>query len=245
MKKLIFSRFIKGCVRQLPVFAVLVFVGMTAMSSGCSSQAQKPKSDGSPQDRKISIETSDVIVDAKELQVPIKVRCLDGYKSAVIQIGDMYKAFPCENGSFNYTHKFSTDVLKENRKKKKDYILRIRAFHEDKKNQTLSQLLVILSYKDFQSKLVINQSLVTIENMEGIFSDLTARGQCGNDSTVEVEIFDDWRGVSMEEEKFECTDTGFAYFSRRPGTMKKGMRLLIRQMKAEKPIASYEVVLFN
>ncbi len=218
---------------------------MAALLSVSCSHPAKSKAEGSPQDHKLSIETSDVVVEEKELQVPIKVRCLDGYKTAVLQIGDMYKSFECKDGSFNYTHKFSTDVLKENRKKKKDYILRIRAFHEEKKEQTLSQLLVILSYKDFQSKLVINQALVTIENMDGIFSDLTAHGQCGRDSTVEVEIFDDWRGVSMEEEKIECTDTGFSYFSRRPGAMKKGMRLLIRQLKSDKPIASYEVVLFN
>jgi len=223
----------------------LIFVAASALFALSCSHAAKTKSETSPQDRKISIETSDVVVDDKELQVPIKVRCIEGYKTAVLQIGDMYKAFPCENGGFSYTHKFSTDVLKENRKKRKDYVLRIRAFHEEKKDQTLSQLLVILSYKDFQSKLVINQALVTMENMDGIFSDLMAHGQCAKDSTVEVEIFDDWRGVSMEEESLACSETGFAYFSRRPGAMKKGMRLLIRQLKGDKPLASYEVVLFN
>jgi hypothetical protein len=49
----------------------------------------------------------------------------------------------------------------------------------------------------------------------------------------------------MEEEKLECSETGFSWFSRRPGAMKKGMRLLIRQVKGEKPVSSYEVVLFN
>jgi len=227
--------------------SLVYFIGLaTALSHlSCSGAPAKVAVAENPQDHKISIETSDVVVEEKELQVPMRVRCLDGYKTAVLQIGDMYKAFSCDKGAFTYTHKFSTDVLKENRQKRKDYILRIRAFHEEKKEQTLSQLLVILSYKDFQSKLVINQSLVTIEKMDGIFSDLMAHGQCAKDSTVEVEIFDDWRGVSMEEEKLECTDTGFAYFSRRPGAMKKGMRLLIRQVKGEKPIASYEVVLFN
>ncbi len=219
-----------------------IFVAV--LLSACS-QAPKSKNEENPQDKKITIETGDVIVEPQELQIPIRVKCLEGNKNAILQIGDMYKAFPCEQGVFNYTHKLATSVLKENRVKRKDYVLRVRAFHEDKKSQTLSQLLVILSYKDFQSKLVINQSLVSIENMEGLFSDLTAHGQCAKDTNVEIEIFDDWRGVSMEEEKLECTDTGFVYFTRRPGAMKKGMRLLIRQVKGDKPIASYEVVLFN
>jgi hypothetical protein len=224
---------------------ISVVTALLVLSCSHSSKTASDGADGSPQDHKISIETSDVVIEGKELQVPIKVRCLENYKTAVLQIGDMYKAFQCENGGFNYTYKFSTDVLKENRKKRKDYILRIRAFHEEKKANTLSQLLVVLSYKDFQSKLVINQALVTIENMDGLFSDLMAHGQCPEGSRVEVEIFDDWRGVSMEEETIPCSESGFAYFSRRPGLMKKGMRLLIRQIKGEKAVASYEVVLFN
>lgn len=223
----------------------LLFVTAALFVMGCSQAAKSKNSEGSPQDRKVSIETSDVIVEEKELSVPMKVRCLEGRQAAVLQIGDMYKSFPCVDGGFSYTYKFSTEVLKENRKKRKDYVLRIRAFHEDKKDQTLSQLLVILSYRDYQSKLVISQSLVTLENMDGIFSDLSAHGQCTEGSNVEVEIFDDWRGVSMEEETIACSETGFAYFSRRPGAMKKGMRLLIRQIKNEKPLSSYEVVLFN
>jgi len=223
---------------------IVAVISLSSCAQGSKKTAPEPN-EVAPQDRKISIETSDVQVEENELSVPIKVRCIPGFKTAVLQIGDLYKAFQCENNSFSYIHKFPTDVLKDNRKKKKDYVLRIRAFHEEKKDQTLSQLLIIVSYKDYQSKLVINQSLVTVENMDGTFSDLSAHGQCAQGTQIEVEIFDDWRGVSMEEESLACSETGFAYFTRRPGTMKKGMRLLIRQLKGEKPVASYEVVLFN
>lgn len=219
---------------------LVIFASVAAIS--CSHKAAKTEQG---KDKKILIEVSDVQVGEKELQIPLKVRCIPGFASATLQIGDFYKAFACDNGGFQYTHLLPTATLKENRKKKKDYVLRIRGFHEEKKGETLTQSLVVISNKDFQSKLVINQSLVTMEKMDGVFSDLNAYGQCKTGSTVEVEIFDDWRGVSLEEETIACSETGFAYNSRRPGTMKRGMRLLIREMKGEKPIASFEVVLFN
>lgn len=221
----------------------LLFCLYLATLSACSSKSsEKP---AAPKEQKFQIESGDVQVEESELKVPIKAKCIAGYANAVIQIGDLYKAIECKNGGFSYIHSFPTSTLKENRAKKKDYVLRIRGFHEEKKNDTLAQSLVVISYKDFQSKLVINQSLTTLENQEGLFSDLGVFGQCAQGSTVEVEIFDDWRGVSLEEETLPCTEAGFAYFSRRPGQMKKGMRLLLREMRNEKPMASYEVVLFN
>lgn len=219
------------------IFTALMFVS-------CAHKGGK-NAGPSGKDKKIIIDTMDVQVDGPELKIPIKVRCIEGYANATLQIGDTYKTFACENGGFNYMHILPTKTLKENRAKKKDYVLRIRGFHEEKKADTLTQSLVIISNKDFQSKLVINQSLVTVDKMEGLFSDLNAYGQCKTDSIIEVEIFDDWRGVSLEEETIPCTETGFNYISRRPGLMKKGMRLLIREMKGEKPVSSFEVVLFN
>jgi hypothetical protein len=203
------------------------------------------KDAGLSKDKKIIIEAMDVQIDGPNLKIPIKVRCIEGYTSATLQIGDVYKTLVCENGGFNYMHSIPTKALRGNRSKKKDYVLRIRGFHEEKKSETLTQSLIIISNKDFQSKLVINQSLVMIEKMGGIFSDLHAYGQCKSGSTVEVEIFDDWRGVSLEEESIPCSETGFNYVSRRPGTMKKGMRLLIREMKGKRPVSSFEVLLFN
>lgn len=195
---------------------------------------------------KISIQTGDVFVDAGQVQIPLKVTCIDGYKSAVLQIGDMYKTFDCgAEKRFEYIHMIPKEQMKENREKKKDYILRVRAFHEEKKEKTLSQSLVIVSYKDFQGKLEVNQALVTMKDMDGVFSDLVAHGQCVEGSTVELEVFDDWRGVSLEEDSIPCGETGFTFSTRRPGGMKKGMRLLIRQLKNDKAVASYEVVLFN
>lgn len=202
-------------------------------------------SSGASKDKKIIIDIMDVQVDGVDLKIPIKVRCIEGYTSATLQIGDLYKTLVCENGGFNYMHILPMKTLKDSRLKKKDYVLRVRGFHEEKKSETLTQSLVIISNKDFQSKLVVNQSLVNVYQMEGIFSDLTAYGQCKTGSTMEIEIFDDIRGVSLEEETIPCADTGFNYSSRRPGKMKIGMRLLIREMKGEKPISSSEVHLFN
>lgn len=225
--------------------ALLIPLILAACSHSSSPGGKTATAEASSKDRKIAVETEDVQVEKGTISLPIKVRCIEGYKTAVLQIGDMYKAFQCGTGLFSYIHKFPVDVLKENRKKRKDYVLRIRAFHEEQKDRTLGQLLVIISYKDFQSKLVIAQSLVTIDSMDGVFSDLAAHGQCMQGGQMEIEIYDDWRGVSLEEETIPCSETGFAYFSRRPGLMKKGMRLLIRQTKNEKPLSSYEVVLFN
>lgn len=180
------------------------------------------------------------------IRVPLKVKCIPGNKEAILQLGNFYKTFECgESGTFEYVHQFPSASLKQNRAKRKDYVLRIRAFHPEKKKETLSQSLVIISYKDYQSKLIINQSMLQLKAIEGIFSDLYVYGQCRQGSTVEVEIYDDWRGVSLEEEKLKCTETGFTYYTRRPGQMRKGTRLLIREMLADKPLASYEVVLFN
>lgn len=219
--------------KLLVILAALSFVG-------CAQKADKAN-----KEKKIQIDVMDVQVEEKSLNIPLRVRCIDGYKSGVLQIGDVYKTINCEAGSFGFVHTIPLQTLKDNRKKKKDYVLRIRAFHEEKKSETLSQSLVILSNKDFQARLVINQSIADVPELKGTFSDLLAYGQCKQDSVVEVEIFDDFRGVSLEEETLKCGETGFSYSSRRPGRMKPGMRLLIREMKAEKPVSSFEVVLFN
>lgn len=223
---------------------IIVLIALITLTA-CSSSDKDPANEAPAQENKIVIETGDIEIDGDNLSVPIKGRCIKGYSNVVLQIGDFYKAFECKNGGFNFTHTFPKAALKENRSKKKDYVLRIRSFHEEKKAETLAQSLVVISYKDFQAKLVINQNLTTLVGKEGHFSDLSLFGQCAQNSVIEVEIFDDWRGVSMEEEKLNCTETGFVYFSRRPGAMKKGMRLLLREMRNEKPLASYEVVLFN
>lgn len=208
----------------------------------CSSSPQKK----SGEERRIAIETKAVVVDGGQLQVPIKVTCIEGYKTAAVVIGDMQKTFECgPHQQFEYVHTITKEQMKENRSKKKDYVLRTRVFHENAKDKTLTQSLVILSYKDFQGKLEVNQGLVTMKNMDGLFSDLVAHGQCSEGSTVELEVFDDWRGVSLEEDSIPCGETGFTFATRRPGVMKKGMRLLIRQIKNDKAVASYEVVLFN
>jgi hypothetical protein len=220
---------------------VLAIAGVVFCVS-CVSNSKKIDSD----ELRISIATGDVLVEGSQIQVPMKISCIEGYKSAVLQIGDMYKTFECtEKRQFEYIHLFPKEQMKENREKKKDYVLRVRAFHEESKEKTLTQSLVIISHKDFQAKLEVNQGLVTMKDMDGIFSDLVAHGQCAEGSTVEFEIFDDWRGVSLEEDSVACSETGFTFATRRPGKMKKGMRLLIRQMKNEKAISSYEVVLFN
>lgn len=221
----------------------IFIMAMTSLMA-CST---KPKGDQPPPlvEHKVQIDTGDVQVEESELKVPIKVKCIPGFANAVLQIGDMYKAFECKNGGFSYTHAFPTSALKENRTKKKDYVLRVRGFHEEKKDSTVAQSLVVISYKDFQSKLVINQALTNIPTQGGLFSDLLVYGQCAQGSNIEIEIFDDWRGVSLEEETLQCGEAGFTYFTRRPGMMKKGMRLLLREMRNEKAMASYEVVLFN
>lgn len=199
----------------------------------------------SANDRKIHLETQDIVLSDGTATLPVRIRCIDGQETVVIQFGSDYKALKCESGRVNYMHKFPISELKKSRDKKKDHVVRIRAFHSDSKDKTLAQLLVIVSYKDYQTKLVINQNILTIDRMDGIFSDLSAHGQCVQDSNVEIEVYDDWRGVSLEEETIPCSETGFAYFSRKPGTVKKGMRLLIRQKKGDRAVASYEVVLFN
>lgn len=196
-------------------------------------------------DRKIYLETQDIVLEDGNALLPVRVKCVDGYESVVIQFGDDYKAFKCEKGRVNYTHKFPISELKKSRDKKKDHVIRVRAFHSDKKDTTLAQLLVIVSYKDYQTKLVINQNLLTIDRMDGTFSDLSAHGQCMEGTNIEIEVYDDWRGISLEEQNIPCSEAGFAFFTRKPGVVKKGMRLLIRQKRGDKAVASYEVVLFN
>lgn len=212
----------------------------------CINCSSPQKNTTSSEELKIVIDAGDVIVEGPHIQIPLKISCVEGYKSAVVQIGDMYKTFECgKTGKFEYIHMFPKEQMKENREKKKDYVLRIRVFHEEKKDKTLTQSLVIVSYKDFQAKLEVNQGIMMMKNMDGVFSDLEAHGQCVEGSTVELEVFDDFRGVSLEEDTIPCGETGFSFATRKPGVMKKGMRLLIRQMKNEKAISSYEVVLFN
>jgi hypothetical protein len=227
------------------IFLLIVMCALSACSSTTKTTEAPPDAEVSTNDKKIYIETEDIILDGNNATLPIQVRCISGKESVVIQIGDSYKAFKCGIGTVNYNYKFPVSELKKKRDKKKDYIVRIRSFHGDDKDKTLSQALVIVSYKDYQTKLVINQNVLTIEGMDGMFSDLSAHGQCVQGSTVDVEVYDDWRGVSLEEESMPCGETGFAYFSRKPGAVKKGMRLLIRQKKGKRAIASYEVVLFN
>lgn len=220
------------------IFLSLSFIFVV---TGCST-SQK----ATTEELKIVIDVGDVLVEGANIQIPLKVSCIEGYNSAALQIGDFYKTFECgKEQEFNYVHTFPKDLMKENRQKKKNYVLRVRAFHENKKEQTLTQSLVIISYKDYQSKLEVHQGIVTMKNMDGVFSDLLAHGQCSEGSVVELEVFDDARGVSLEEDSIPCGETGFSFATRRPGTMKKGMRLLIRQMKGEKAVSSYEVVLFN
>lgn len=209
----------------------------------CSSSKKKEVA----KDIKVEIRTDDVMVSGGIIKIPIAVKCIPGNKEAVLQLGNFYKTFPCEEeaGGFKFVHEFPSSKLKKNREKRKDYVLRIRAYHPDKKKETLSQSLVVISYKDYQSKLVINQSILQMKDMEGVFSDLMVYGQCRQGSRIEVEVFDDWRGVSLEEEVLNCGEAGFNYYTRRPGQMRKGTRLLIREMIEKKPLASYEVVLFH
>lgn len=218
---------------------------LAACSSSKKASDDMDSAQASAKDRKIYLETDDVVIDGQTATLPIRLRCIDGKESVVIQIGDSYKAFKCEEGRVSYNYKFPVSDLKKQREKKKDYVVRVRSFHSDDKDKTLSQLLAIISYKDYQTKLIINQNMLTIEGMEGIFSDLSSHGQCVQGSNVEVEVYDDWRGVSLEEENIPCGEAGFAFFSRKPGAVKKGMRLLIRQKKGDRAVASYEVVLFN
>lgn len=218
----------------------LVLISLTYVA--CSSSPQQKTGE----EKRIAIETKAVIVDGGQLQVPLKITCIEGYKTAVLQVGDIQKNFECgPQRQFEYIHTITKEQMKENRAKKKDYVMRTRVYHEDAKDKTLTQSLVILSHKDFQGKLEVNQGLVTMKNMDGVFSDLVAHGQCSEGSTVELEVFDDWRGVSLEEDTIPCGETGFTFATRRPGVMKKGMRLLIRQIKNGKATASYEVVLFS
>ncbi len=195
---------------------------------------------------KIIVDVGDVQVDGTMIQIPMNVKCVEGAKTTTLQIGELTKTFPCgETQSFEYMHSFPKEEMKERRAKKSNYVLRARFFHEEKKDKTLTQVLVVVSYKDYQAKLEVHQGMTSMKNMDGTFSDLLAHGQCSEGSTVELEVFDDARGVSLEEDSTPCSETGFSFATRRPGKMKKGMRLLIRQIKDEKAIASYEVVLFN
>ena len=194
---------------------------------------------------KIVLEASDIVIEDGVVSMPLSLKCIEGQESVVLQIGDFYKALKCSVGLVNYTHKFPVSELKKNREKKKDYVIRVRAYKSDAKETTLAQLLAVVSYKDYQTKLIINQNLLTLDGLEGVFSDLSAHGQCVSGSLVEMEVFDDVRGLSLEESQQDCSEAGFTFFSRKPGVIKKGMRLLIRQMKRERAVASYEVVLFN
>jgi hypothetical protein len=197
-------------------------------------------------ERKIVVQTGDVLIEGANLQIPLTISCIEGYKSVVIQVGDEVKTLPCDgNGKVSYVHLLPKEMMKEKREKKKDYVFRGRIYHDEDKKKTLAQTLVIVSYRDFQAKLEINQSMVTVKNLEGTFSDVYAHGQCAEGSTMEIEVFDDGRGLSLEEETMPCSETGFSFSSRRPGGVKKGMRLLIRQIKNDKALSSYEVVLFN
>ncbi len=208
----------------------------------CSSAPKKEASE----ERKIVVQTGDVVIEGANLQIPLTISCIEGYKALVIQVGDELKTLPCdENGKVAYVHLLSKEAMKEKREKKKDYVFRGRIYHEEDKKKTLAQALVIVSYRDFQAKLEINQTMTTIKNLDGIFSDVYAHGQCAEGSTMEIEVFDDGRGLSLEEETMPCAETGFSFSSRRPGSVKKGMRLLIRQIKNDKALSSYEVVLFN
>lgn len=229
----------------LSVFAALVLVSCSSTSDAPATNEIGKDAEASQNDRKIYLETQDVVLEEGNAILPIHVRCVDGFETVVLQFGDSYKALKCDRGRVNYTHKFPISELKKSRDKKKDHVVRVRAFHADKKDKTLAQLLVIISYKDYQTKLVINQNVLTIDRMDGIFSDLSAHGQCVEDSKVDIEVYDDFRGVSLEETSIPCSEAGFAFFTRKPGTVKKGMRLLIRQKRGEKAVASYEVVLFN
>jgi hypothetical protein len=208
----------------------------------CSSSTKKVESN----EKKILIETGDIIVDGANLQIPLTITCVENFKTVTIQVGEHVKSLTCgENGKVAYVHLLPKETMKEKREKRKDYVFRGRVFHEEDKKKTLAQTLVILSYRDFQAKLEINQNMTTMKNLDGVFSDVHAHGQCADGSTVEIEIFDDGRGISLEEESMQCSETGFSFASRRPGGVKKGMRLLIRQIKNDKALASYEVVLFN
>ena len=208
----------------------------------CSSAPKKETGD----ERKIVVQTGDVLIEGANLQIPLTISCVDGYKSVVIEVAEEVKTLPCdENGKVAYVHLLPKETMKEKREKKKDYVFRGRLYHGEDKKKTLAQTLVIVSYRDFQAKLEINQSMVTVKNLDGIFSDVYAHGQCAEGSTMEIEVFDDGRGLSLEEETKACSETGFSFSSRRPGGVKKGMRLLIRQIKNDKALSSYEVVLFN
>lgn len=231
--------------RTIFLALVVAFAGVSCSSMNVNQDESIAEGAGAAKDRKIVLEASDIVIEDGMVSLPLNLKCIEGQESVVLQIGDFYKAFKCSAGLVNYTYKFPVAELKKNRDKKKDYVVRVRAYRSDAKEKTLAQLLAVISYKDYQTKLIINQNLLTIEGMEGIFSDLSAHGQCASGSAVEIEVFDDFRGVSLEESNQECSDTGFAFFSRKPGVVKKGMRLLIRQIKNEKAVASYEVVLFN
>lgn len=228
------------------LFVLTALVVVSCSSTSKDDEDSSPTSaEASANDRKIAIDIEDIILADGEATLPIRARCIEGNSSIVIQIGDSYKAFKCENNRVSYNYKFPISELKKSRDKKKDHVIRVRSFHAETKDKTLAQLLAVVSYKDYQTKLVINQNVLTIDRMDGLFSDLSAHGQCVEGSNVEIEVYDDWRGVSLEEETKPCSEAGFAFFSRKPGAVKKGMRLLIRQKKGDKAVASYEVVLFN
>jgi hypothetical protein len=220
---------------------ILFFIYIGFLTIQCSS-APKANLD----ERKIVVESGDVVIDGANLQIPFTISCIEGFKTVTVQVGDETKMLDCDtNGKVAYVHLFPKEKMKENREKKKDYVFRGRIFHPEDKKKTLTQSLVIVSHRDFQAKLEINQTMTTMNNMDGVFSDVYAHGQCAEGSTMEIEIFDDARGVSLEEETLACSETGFSFSSRRPGGVKKGMRLLIRQIKNDKALSSYEVVLFN
>ncbi len=215
---------------------------ITLVISQCASAPKKIASD----ERKIVVQTGDVVIEGANLQIPLTISCIEGFESVAVQVGDDIQTLPCDaGGKAAYVHLLAKDKMKENREKKKDYVFRGRVFHEADKKQTLTQNLVIVSYRDFQAKLEINQTMTTIKTTDGVFSDVYAHGQCAEGSKVEIEVFDDGRGISLEEESMQCSETGFSYSTRRPGGIRKGMRLLIRQIKDDKALSSYEVVLFN
>lgn len=209
-----------------------------------ASCASKKKSGD---DLKVSIETEGTQITDNKVFVPIKVECLPGKTQAILQIGRSFKPFECEEetGGFSYTYKMPKKRLVNSRKEKRDFILRIRAYHPKEKDETLSQSLVVVSYKDYQTKLVINQSYLRMKDVKGRFTDVSVFGQCRQGSRVEAELFDDKRGLSLEEESLDCGEAGFIYSTRRPGVLRKGTRLLIREFMEQRPLASYEVVLFN
>lgn len=226
----------------------IIFACIAVLSVSCSSlssKSEKKIKNDVPEDRKITLDVEDLVLDDGMAVLPIKITCIPGQESVALETKGENQFLKCEAGKVQYTHKFPISDLKASRAAKKDHVIRLRSYKSDEKDKTMAQTLVVVSYKDYQTKLVIHQNLLTINGMDGIFSDLSAHGQCIEDSNIEVEVFDEGRGVSLEDAELPCGEAGFHFFTRKPGVVKKGMRLLIRQKKGDKAVASYEVKLFS